>query len=231
VQWGVECVWHTASSHIMVPVGSARNDLSIWTPEHSRFCSRSALAPMRMRFGRDRCPALDHAHTGKLRSEQASLSLYSLRETLACMSDQSLGYAGVHSLRLPSVDSIHVYSVSNVAEPVRGSSCCTLNGRDQWKMESMSRSSSLLSGLLAVRNCSKCWENRNVCFWQVSGLRLSMYLRLSSFSFALFSYVLLLLLLYFFEFCTFCINLKVSCLHPVACTRSGSGFPSNATLV
>jgi hypothetical protein len=27
------------------------------------------------------------------------------------------------------------------------------------------------------------------------------------------------------------INLKVGCLHPVACTRSGSGFPSNATLV
>jgi hypothetical protein len=26
-------------------------------------------------------------------------------------------------------------------------------------------------------------------------------------------------------------NLKVGCLHPVACTRSGSGFPSNATLV
>jgi hypothetical protein len=25
-------------------------------------------------------------------------------------------------------------------------------------------------------------------------------------------------------------NLKVGCLHPVACTRSGSGFPSNATL-
>jgi hypothetical protein len=25
--------------------------------------------------------------------------------------------------------------------------------------------------------------------------------------------------------------LKVSCLHPVACTMSGSGFPSNATLV
>jgi hypothetical protein len=25
--------------------------------------------------------------------------------------------------------------------------------------------------------------------------------------------------------------LKVGCLHPVACTRSGSGFPSNATLV
>jgi hypothetical protein len=24
---------------------------------------------------------------------------------------------------------------------------------------------------------------------------------------------------------------KVGCLHPVACTRSGSGFPSNATLV
>jgi hypothetical protein len=24
-------------------------------------------------------------------------------------------------------------------------------------------------------------------------------------------------------------NLKVGCLHPVACTRSGSGFPSNAT--
>jgi hypothetical protein len=23
---------------------------------------------------------------------------------------------------------------------------------------------------------------------------------------------------------------KVGCLHPVACTRSGSGFPSNATL-
>jgi hypothetical protein len=28
-----------------------------------------------------------------------------------------------------------------------------------------------------------------------------------------------------------CIKLKVGCLHPVACTRSGSGFPSNATLV
>jgi hypothetical protein len=27
------------------------------------------------------------------------------------------------------------------------------------------------------------------------------------------------------------INLKVGCLHPVACTRSGSGFPANATLV
>jgi hypothetical protein len=27
------------------------------------------------------------------------------------------------------------------------------------------------------------------------------------------------------------ILLKVGCLHPVACTRSGSGFPSNATLV
>jgi hypothetical protein len=26
------------------------------------------------------------------------------------------------------------------------------------------------------------------------------------------------------------INLKVGSLHPVACTRSGSGFPSNATL-
>jgi hypothetical protein len=26
-------------------------------------------------------------------------------------------------------------------------------------------------------------------------------------------------------------ELKVGCLHPVACTRSGSGFPSNATLV
>jgi hypothetical protein len=26
-------------------------------------------------------------------------------------------------------------------------------------------------------------------------------------------------------------HLKVGCLHPVACTRSGSGFPSNATLV
>jgi hypothetical protein len=25
-------------------------------------------------------------------------------------------------------------------------------------------------------------------------------------------------------------NLKVGCLHPVACTRSGLGFPSNATL-
>jgi hypothetical protein len=25
--------------------------------------------------------------------------------------------------------------------------------------------------------------------------------------------------------------LKVGCLHPVACTRLGSGFPSNATLV
>jgi hypothetical protein len=24
---------------------------------------------------------------------------------------------------------------------------------------------------------------------------------------------------------------KVGCLHPIACTRSGSGFPSNATLV
>jgi hypothetical protein len=27
------------------------------------------------------------------------------------------------------------------------------------------------------------------------------------------------------------IYLKVGCLHPVACTRSGLGFPSNATLV
>jgi hypothetical protein len=27
------------------------------------------------------------------------------------------------------------------------------------------------------------------------------------------------------------IYLKVGCLHPVACTRSGSGFTSNATLV
>jgi hypothetical protein len=27
------------------------------------------------------------------------------------------------------------------------------------------------------------------------------------------------------------LNLKVGCLHPVACTRSGSGFPSNATMV
>jgi hypothetical protein len=27
------------------------------------------------------------------------------------------------------------------------------------------------------------------------------------------------------------VNLKVGCLHPVACTTSGSGFPSNATLV
>jgi hypothetical protein len=26
-------------------------------------------------------------------------------------------------------------------------------------------------------------------------------------------------------------SLKVGCLHPVACTRSGSGFPFNATLV
>jgi hypothetical protein len=26
-------------------------------------------------------------------------------------------------------------------------------------------------------------------------------------------------------------NLKVGCLHPVACTRSCLGFPSNATLV
>jgi hypothetical protein len=26
-------------------------------------------------------------------------------------------------------------------------------------------------------------------------------------------------------------DLKVGCLHPVACTRSGSGFLSNATLV
>jgi hypothetical protein len=26
-------------------------------------------------------------------------------------------------------------------------------------------------------------------------------------------------------------NIKVGCLHPVARTRSGSGFPSNATLV
>jgi hypothetical protein len=26
-------------------------------------------------------------------------------------------------------------------------------------------------------------------------------------------------------------DLKVGCLHPVACSRSGSGFPSNATLV
>jgi hypothetical protein len=26
-------------------------------------------------------------------------------------------------------------------------------------------------------------------------------------------------------------HLKVGCLHPVVCTRSGSGFPSNATLV
>jgi hypothetical protein len=25
-------------------------------------------------------------------------------------------------------------------------------------------------------------------------------------------------------------NLNLGCLHPVACTRSGSGFPSNATL-
>jgi hypothetical protein len=25
-------------------------------------------------------------------------------------------------------------------------------------------------------------------------------------------------------------NFKVGCLHPVACTRSGSGFPSSATL-
>jgi hypothetical protein len=25
-------------------------------------------------------------------------------------------------------------------------------------------------------------------------------------------------------------NLKVGCLHPVACTRSGSGFPSNTAL-
>jgi hypothetical protein len=27
-----------------------------------------------------------------------------------------------------------------------------------------------------------------------------------------------------------CNNIKLGCLHPVACTRSGSGFPSNATL-
>jgi hypothetical protein len=27
------------------------------------------------------------------------------------------------------------------------------------------------------------------------------------------------------------LNFKVGCLHPVACTRLGSGFPSNATLV
>jgi hypothetical protein len=27
------------------------------------------------------------------------------------------------------------------------------------------------------------------------------------------------------------LNLKIGCLHPVACSRSGSGFPSNATLV
>jgi hypothetical protein len=26
------------------------------------------------------------------------------------------------------------------------------------------------------------------------------------------------------------ILLKLDCLHPIACTRSGSGFPSNATL-
>jgi hypothetical protein len=26
-------------------------------------------------------------------------------------------------------------------------------------------------------------------------------------------------------------KVKVGCLHPVACTRSGSGFPSNATLI
>jgi hypothetical protein len=30
--------------------------------------------------------------------------------------------------------------------------------------------------------------------------------------------------------CYMFINLKVGCLHPVACTRSGSGFPPNATL-
>jgi hypothetical protein len=34
-------------------------------------------------------------------------------------------------------------------------------------------------------------------------------------------------LVLFWNYC----NLKVGCLHPVACTRSGSGFPSNATLV
>jgi hypothetical protein len=33
---------------------------------------------------------------------------------------------------------------------------------------------------------------------------------------------------YFLNFYFYC--LKVGCLHPVACTRSGSGFPSNATL-
>jgi hypothetical protein len=36
-----------------------------------------------------------------------------------------------------------------------------------------------------------------------------------------------------YELCTFPIgflNLKLGCLHPVACPRSGSGFPSNATL-
>jgi hypothetical protein len=33
------------------------------------------------------------------------------------------------------------------------------------------------------------------------------------------------------SFATVISNLKVGCLHPVACTRSGSGFPSNATLV
>jgi hypothetical protein len=32
-------------------------------------------------------------------------------------------------------------------------------------------------------------------------------------------------------FSTYIHHLKVGCLHPVACTRSGSGFPSNATLV
>jgi hypothetical protein len=31
-------------------------------------------------------------------------------------------------------------------------------------------------------------------------------------------------------FQTSLINLKVGCLHPVACTRSGSGFSPNATL-
>jgi hypothetical protein len=36
---------------------------------------------------------------------------------------------------------------------------------------------------------------------------------------------------FFHEKITLKINLKVGCLHPVACTRSGSGFPSNATLV
>jgi hypothetical protein len=33
------------------------------------------------------------------------------------------------------------------------------------------------------------------------------------------------------NYCTNEYDLKVGCLHPVACTRSGSGFSSNATLV